>query len=214
MESEKNIIFPINKVKIYAGEVFDFVNVNLIEDFSQPTNKIMLVYKRRSDKVLISFSSIQASYFTVNGNAFDIPNLDRVDTKNMTPFTKESLSERNRDSLIFVDTFTVLKGNDGNENHRPNLDIDQPLFGIGLDWMKSSIEKRKLDLALKELDGINKIKRARAVAAEEEKQRIISKILEEEKEQAINENSYESLTRHFLTLNQNLFAYALKTSKK
>jgi hypothetical protein len=214
MDTDKNIILSINKVKIYPGEVFDFVRVYIMEGFGEIEGKCIIVYKRRKDNISISFSIKQYRYFTVNGANMDVPNFDGFDFESLPILTNEYFNKRNQSGLNFVDTFTVIKGNDEIEKHHPNLDVNQPIIGIGLDWMKSSIEKKKLELALKELDSINKIRRAKAAAKEEEVKRMISKLLVEEKEQAFNENIYETLTRHFLTLNENLFKYAFKKSKK
>jgi hypothetical protein len=220
-----NKTFGIEQVLIRPGDVFDFESFfddsdddNLIEGF--------LVYKRRSDNNSIIFSMRQSEYFTVKGKAGRYANWEKIDYNNRLQFTSENLNVITEDGINFVDSFTVLTGSIGNYKHYPNLDINQPILGVGLDWMESSIEKKKRELQLEEENKI--LKRSLQIQMQNEHNRFqeikklkeevtlakISKILEEEKEQAINENSYESLTRHFLTLNQNLFAYALKTSKK
>ncbi|RYJ50995.1 hypothetical protein DR871_013800 [Flavobacterium petrolei] len=139
MDFNKNIILSINKVKIYPGEVFDFVRVYIMEGFGEIEGKCIIVYKRRKDNISISFSIQQYRYFTVNGGKMDIPNFDGFDFKSLPILTSEYFNKRNQSGLNFVDTFTVVKGNVEIEKHHPNLDVNQPIIGIGLDWMESSI---------------------------------------------------------------------------
>jgi len=213
MQSDNSKSFSINTVKIHEGDIFDFVKFDFIGGVGPIEEKLYLTYKRKRDGILIYFTLTQSTYFTVNGRKMYLADSSRLDFNNIDKDEiRKNVNTKTSKSLNFVDSFTVKIGNEGPSAHRPNLDIDQPFAGIGVDWMKTSIEKELVQKALlNHLEDIGKwhiIEREKRKTEEkEEKEEIqrILKLLQEEEEKAMGENSYETLTRQFLTLNQQLF---------
>lgn len=190
-----SLTLKIEDVKIKPGQVFDFVGILDHTLFSD--DKFYLIYKYRFGKNQILFTLKQAFYFTVKGEPMHLPlgqNFDSIDKINMD----EPWDNTKKDGLNFADSFEVLKGNDGIIKHRPNLDINQPIFGIGTEWMLSSIN-RKLELEHDKLKNEEDKKKQKIKKAKEDENKLkIEMILAEEEVLASNENEYETLTRHFL----------------
>lgn len=179
MNSDKNIVIPINNTSIFSGDVFDIVKIYRDEGFGTIEPKVTLVYKRQSDNLQVSFSLKQAMFFTVNGSHMTVGNLGKFDLQKIPLVTDEYLNKIDENGINIVDSFTVLKGNDNSERHHPNLDINQPIFGIGNDWMKSSIEKvekERLDRIAREKSYITK--REKENWTEKKKNEFESKALE------------------------------------
>lgn len=207
--SYKDIEVSINNVSIFIGDVFDFVRVYYIKGLGPLDAKLFLIYKRQSDNLQIYFTLRQAVYFTVKGNHITIPNNDDFDF----PKEHEKINGNYEDyynkiaenKMNFVDSFIVLKGNEDSEHHRPNLDINQPILGIGIDWMKSSIEKKELEIILKQRREADRQKNIELEKKKEIEKLKLIKLLNEEKERASNESSLETLNRQFEYLKKTHF---------